>query len=315
MVNKNSKLESLESKIFQITIANLANVDKPLIDTDFIELNDVNISLDIFKNCFYNNNYKYFEFNPQFQDLEALKIHNKTIKFSNFKNYKNGTKIDLDEIMSYKYIKNKKMKVNDIAKLSFMKEISNFNSLLDFNIYNSNLGFDNILAIFDKQYNKKTKKYFRFKIKANYYSIDFDETLSIYFNFLVKVPKKNKVSDDSSISDSESDFESVDTSNSDESVSETYNENENIVYSNYIRKINKSNFSNRMNLISNLSVKPSVVKPIININNELNSNISSLNADDKEKETDDNDDNYSESNITVSSFENNDSNDSNDSFF
>ena len=53
MIKKYSK-ESLERQIFQITIANLANSDKTLIDSDIIELNDVKLSFDLFKHFFYD---------------------------------------------------------------------------------------------------------------------------------------------------------------------------------------------------------------------------------------------------------------------
>lgn len=191
MVKNSSSIESLENKIFQITIANLANNDKLVVENDIIEFNDVEMSLELFKNCFYDNNYRFFEINNQFSQLEELKIHNKTIKSANFKNYKNGTKIDLIDVMTYKYIKNKKTKINDTAKLFLIKDISIHNSLLDFKIYNTHLNFDNILDIYKQNKNIKNKEYFRFKIKANYYSSDLDENICFYFNYLVKIPKKN----------------------------------------------------------------------------------------------------------------------------
>ena len=195
MVKNSVSSNSLEKEtsIFEITIAYLANSESNMIENDLIELNDTEISFELFKNVFYHNNYRFFELNTQYKEIDELKIHNKTIKNANFKSYKNGTKIDLVDIMSYKFIKNKKLKVNDFSKLAFTKEISAFSSLLDFKVYNTHLSYDNILDIYNHHINKKHKKYFRFKVKANYYSADLDETISLYFNYLVKIPKKKSV--------------------------------------------------------------------------------------------------------------------------
>ena len=159
--------------------------------------------------------------------------------------------------------------------------------------------------------NKSSKKYFRFKIKATYYSSVIDETISMYFNYIVKIPKYYKKDIKEIAVDHQFIFEEShhsDESEESEESEESVSENENIVYSNYIRKINNSsNFSDRMNLISNLNVKPSVVMPIVK--NELVSKEYISIEDSKEKDTDDIDDNDSDTNISVSSFENNESND------
>lgn len=300
-MNKNYTKESLERKTFQITIANLTNSDKPQVDRDIIELNDVEMSFELFRNCFYNNNYKYFELNSQFSDLEELLLFNKTIKYSNFKsiqNYKNGNKINLInliDIMNYKYIKNKKTRVSDSTKISLIKDISTFDSLLDFNIYNNHLSLNNVLDIFNQQVNKQYKKYFRFKIKTTYYSVDLDETLSICFNYLVKIPK--------SIDDKNTDLyedinevivdeviieESVCEEPEVKVVSKKEKSNKvNIVYSNYRKK---SDNQNKLNSLKSIVINP----------HEIQENISELGEDS---------DVESESNITTSSFGINESDD------
>jgi hypothetical protein len=299
-MNKNYIKETLERETFQITIANLTNSDKPQVDRDIIELNDVEMSFELFRNCFYNNNYKYFELNSQFNDLEELLLFNKTIKYSNFKsiqNYKNGNKINLInliDIMNYKYIKNKKTKVSDSTKISLIKDISTFDSLLDFNIYNNHLSLNNVLDIFNQQVNKQYKKYFRFKIKTTYYSVDLDETLSICFNYLVKIPK--------SIDDKNTDLhEDINEVIVNEVIVEESKKSEkpekpevkaasnkvNIVYSNYRKK---SDNQNKINLLSSVVINP----------HEIQENISELGEDS---------DVESESNITTSSFGINESDD------
>ena len=220
---KNTDLESLESKIFGITIAHLSNSNKEINDNDFIELNDVKISMDLFKNCFFNNNSRFFELNHQFRDSEAFKLNIKTIKYTNFKHDKNNTKLDLYDIMTYKYIRNKKTKLNDGYRLILMKELSDHTSLTDFTVYHSNLSYENILNVYNNYRHRKNKKYFRFKIKVNYYSVNLDENLVLYFNYLVKIPKKGEEPDDnqSNISISSSVISDEDTINDeDEDVDE-----------------------------------------------------------------------------------------------
>jgi len=299
---KNTNLESLESKIFGITIAHLSNSNKELNDNDFIELNDVKISMDLFKNCFFNNNSRFFELNHQFRDSEAFKLNIKTIKYTNFKHDKNNTKLDLYDIMTYKYIKNKKTKLNDGSRLFLMRELSDHTSLTDFTIYHSNLSYENILNVFNNYRHRKNKKYFRFKIKVNYYSVNLDENLVVYFNYLVKIPKKGEESNDdqsnvSIISDEETiNDEDEDTVNDDHDVTVNkhhYDEDEpededknvdifreNIVYSNYVKKIHNK-----------------IIEEPILITNEL------YNSSDDE-------DDVSESNLTESSLEETETNDS-----
>lgn len=281
-MNKNSSVESLENQVYQITIANLANSEDIKTDIDAIEFNDVEIPLDLFKNCFFNNNYRFFELNNQYSDLDELKIHNKTIKSANFKNYKNGTKLDLVDIMSYKFIKNKKTKISDVAKMYLIKDLSLYNSLLDFKVYNTHLSFDNVVSIYNKSINRKIKKYFRFKIKAAYYSADLDETLSLYFNYLVEIPKKSN-----KIKDTDDNFDQQTTSEPMMNINKV-GTLENIVYSNYTKKVKKEN-------------KTSTI---------LSEDIIMNDEDDIEDDAEeDNDDNISESNMSDSSFEINESED------
>ena len=223
-----------------------------------------------------------------------------------YKNYIGGTKVNIIDILILKYMKNKKTRLDDVSKISLVEDFSLYDSLLDFKVYNNHLSLDNIFTLFNMYKNKSHKKYFRFKVKATYYSSVIDETISMYFNYIVKIPTYYKKDIKEIAVDHEFIFDESDEPHESE---ESELENENIVYSNYIRKINNSsNFSNRMNLISNLNVKPSVVKPIVK--NELESEATILNEDSKETDdTDDIDDNDSDTNISVSSFENNESND------
>ena len=292
-MNKNFSVESLENQVYQITIANLANSEDIKTDIDAIEFNDVEMPLELFKNCFFNNNYRFFELNNQYSHLDELKIHNKTIKSSNFKNYKNGTKLDLIDVISYKFIKNKKTKISDVAKMYLIKDLSLYNSLLDFKIYNTHLSFDNIVSIYNMYINRKTKKYFRFKIKAAYYSADLDETLSLYFNYLVKIPKKsNKIKDlvEDLVEDTDENFDEQTTSEPVLNINKV-GTLENIVYSNYTKKVEKEKKTNT-----------------------TSSESTTINVDDNEDENEnenenENDDTISESNMSDSSFEINESDD------
>ena len=223
-----------ESNIFQITIAHLANNDKPVCDNDALELNDVLMSFDLFKCVFFENNYDTFQINNQYHDLDALLIGNKTIKSSNFRCYKNGVKFNLMDIMHYKHIKDKKTRCCDVSHLGLAKELSLHTSLVNFHVYHNSLSFDNVLAVYNHHVNKKSKNYFRFKIKVSYYSADLDTTLSVYFNYLVKIPKNINVCQQVIEEEPECDYE-------------------NIVYSNY----NKHISSNVTNTLSNITMNSS----------------------------------------------------------
>jgi len=308
-MNKESSIGDLERSIYQITIADLANYDKTLNnkdDDEIIEFEDVKISYKLFKHCFYDNNYEHFDLNIQSKYINEISINNKIIKQTSlYKNYVGGAKINIIDILILKYIENKKIKLNDVTKISLIKDFNKYNSLLDFKTYKNNLRFDDVLNLFNHYENKNSKKYFRFKIKVTYYSDTLDETISMYFNYLVKIPKPANQNDTSNSSSSHN--EEIDDENSiisDDSIIDTekfdkylveYNESsfdepilnnniikevENIVYSNYIKKINDKNII--VNVIDTT-----------NNSNELEENVSD----------DDNDDNDNNDDTTISSFE------------
>jgi len=208
-----------ESLIMQLPVAYLGNSEKSLFDNDVIEFGDVRLSFDKFLSLFYNNNYKFFELNEQFSKFDELLIDNKRIKNSKSKS---TNKVYLIDIITNKFITNKKMKISETSKLFFIKDINNYKSLLDFKVYNKFLNFDEIHGIYKQQFNKNNKKYFRFKIYANYYSDVLDESLTMAFNYLVEIPKNF----------SQHHYEANVSEVASESFSEVADE-ENIVYSNY----------------------------------------------------------------------------------
>lgn len=205
-----------ESLIMQFPVAYLGNSEKSLFDNDVIEFGDVRLSFDKFLSLFYNNNYKFFELNEQFSKIDELLIDNKRIINSKSKS---TNKVYLIDIITNKFITNKKMKISDTSKLFFIKDINNYKSLLDFKVYNKFLNFDEIHGIYKQQFNKNNKKYFRFKIYANYYSDVLDESLTMAFNYLVEIPKN--------FSQHHSE------ANVSEEVADEVADEENIVYSNY----------------------------------------------------------------------------------
>jgi len=220
--------EDLEGKIFQITIADLANTNNPPIANETIEFKDTKITFELFKTIFFDNNYNYFELSNQFRDYDQVSINNKVItKSTFFKNYIGGTKVNIIDILILKYMQNKKTRLDDISRISLLKDFNTYDSLIDFKIYNNQLSLDDVKTLFRLYDNKHSKKYFRFKIKATYYSSALDETISMYFNYLVKIPKdcfkniKKPVVDDESYEESVFDDKEL----------------ENFVYSNYNKKI------------------------------------------------------------------------------
>jgi len=232
-----------ESIILPIPIAYLANNEKLTNIDDIIEFNDVELSYDLFLNCFYDNNYKFFELNDQYNKLEELMIDNKKIKKLESKNFSNGIKVYLIDIINSKFISNKKMKVNNISKISLIKDISRYNSLLDFKIYNNQLSLEDIYTFYRQHVNRNNKKYFRIKIITDYYSTDLDENVTMSFNFLVEIPKKYRTDDyvvpDVSVPDvsapdvSAPDVSAPDVSAPDVSAPKGLDLEENKVYSNY----------------------------------------------------------------------------------
>jgi hypothetical protein len=288
-MTKKYSVGEFERKVFQITIADLANVINPNSGDEIIEFKDTKITYNMFKNCFFDNGYQHFDLNEQFRNIKELGINNKVIKeSSSFKNYIGGTKVNIIDILILKYMQNKKVRLSDISRISLLKDFNTYDSLLDFKIYNNQLGFDDILTLFNLYNNKSIKKYFRFKIKATYYSTILDETISMYFNYLVKIPKsinenniKEKMPHNESVCDEEESVcdeeESIKT---DETLKKSV-EVENIVYSNY-----KKNNENTTIDIKDLTL-----------------------YDAEENVSDDESDNESESNMTDSSFEVNESDD------
>jgi len=284
-MKENISKRDLERKIFQTTFADLANSDKSFIYNEVVEFKDIKMSFELFKHLFYDNNYTHFNLNDQYRYVNEISIDNKIIKEpSLYKNYVGGTKVNIIDILTLKYIENKKTKLDEITKIALVKDFNRYNTLLDFKIYKNHLGLDDILNLFSQYYNKNKKKYFRFKIKTTYYSIDLDESITMYFNYLVKIPKN--INSKKSTSDNDF-FDELDMNN----------EVENIVYSNYIKKLNDELLENAED---HLEDDPKVDPKVDDL------------VDDPD---DDNDSITSDSNITVSSFENNNSNDSNDSFF
>lgn len=287
-MNKES-LENFERRVFQITIGDLANISDPKVVDEIIEFKDIKITFNLFKQIFFDNNYNHFEMNNQYRLFEAIQINNKVIESSSF--YKNyiGTKVNIMDILILNYMKNKKTRLDDISKISLIKDFSMYDSLVDFKVYNNHLSLDNVFTLFNMYKNKNSKKYFRFKVKATYYSSIIDETISMYFNYIVKIPKYYKKDMKEQVVDNEFMFEESEESEvnavsdvNSVSVSEV-KKVENIVYSNYNNKKRDENI--------NIEVKELVL------------------YDSAEVVSDDEDDDASESNMTESSFGNNESDD------
>jgi hypothetical protein len=303
-MEKKYSVGEIEPLVFQIAIADLANTNNPQnFSEEIIEFSDIKISFDLFKNCFFDNNYQHFELNSQFKNLEELRINKKLIKQSNFfKNYLGGTKVNIIDILILKYMQNKKTRLDDISRISLIKDFNTYDSLLDFKIYNNQLGLDDILTLFNLYNNKAVKNFFRFKIKTTYYSSVLDETISMYFNYLVEIPKYIK---DNIIKQEVTNIEYYQTEESDEVeeepeknvnfklktqplkqpvkklVKKPVKEVENLVYSNYVRRQNNENIN-------------------IDINDLMLYNSTENVDDDDDEEVDDN----SECNLTDTSFEN-----------
>jgi len=62
----------LERLIYQTTIADLTNSNKPLINNEVVEFKDVKMSFELFKHCFYDNNYKHFDLNNQSRHIDEI---------------------------------------------------------------------------------------------------------------------------------------------------------------------------------------------------------------------------------------------------
>jgi hypothetical protein len=257
-----------EKKILEFVVSCLSNNENVLRSDKLIEFDDVEISLDLFKNCFFDNNYEFFELNNQFRNNDAFLIYNKTIKnsFNSAAASQKTNKVVLIDIISNKFICNKKTKIDDIKKISVIKDINKYTSLFDFNVHINNLNFDDINSIYNQYPNKNNKTYFRFKIITIYHSNELDENISMCFNYLVEIPN------------SEKNINKNDTS-------------ENIVYSNYNK--NKVNIQETKNL-SYSNYKNYMNQNKINLMNEMNSDSEDDDDDDDDESfvnSDENDDN------------------------
>jgi len=298
-------INDLEKNILEIYVSYLSNSENAIPSSDIIQFEDINITLDMFKSCFFDNNYEFFELNNQFSEYEEFLIHNKTIKNGDFKFMKYKTnknsdlpssnsgnvlkrtnKVILIDIMSNKFICNKKMKINDIKKIAFIKDINKYNSLFDFKIYNHHLSFDDIISIYNHHPNKNNKNYFRFKIITSYYSNELDETISVCFNYLVETPKEyntnlidiNQPEQDIILNDNIPDKLNennikIDNNNNNNSLNNLFNSKENIVYSNYNRNKNDNIVLNNNDVLKSSENKNMTYSNYKNyvIKNNLNS--------------------------------------------
>ena len=189
--NKNSAISSPEEyAIYPVVIASLANNSEHYYKdaTELIEFVDIPITFRSFISFFYENNGGQFEINTQYRYSNELLFSDKSIKplvNNNYMNY-NLTTID---IIKDQFINNKKTKIPDGKYLSFVRDISKYNSILDYKIYVSKLNLNDVLNLFSTHYSKNNKTHFRFKIITNYYSHDLDESASFCLNYLCEIPE------------------------------------------------------------------------------------------------------------------------------
>jgi hypothetical protein len=290
---------SLEKNILEVIVSTLSNSDNDLNydkNDDIIEFHDIPISLDLFKNSFFDNNYGFFELNTQYSNYKEFAICDKIIKNSEFKfmkNKKRTNKVMLIDIISNKFICNKKTKINDIKKINFIKDINKYNSLFDFKIHINHLSFDDILSIYNQHPNKNNKHYFRFKIRAIYYSNQLDENVTLSFNFLTKIQNLETLSNDVT--------DTLTKNNHTYEDNESNESNENIVYSNYKNKLPKNIIGSKENLSYS------------NYKNYMNENKITKNEqiylEEDDEEDDENMDNYSYDNSSIGSHVKSDEND------
>jgi len=286
----------LEKNILEINVSTLSNSDNDfgnVNNEDVLDFHDIPISLELFKNSFFDNNYGFFELNTQYSNYEEFAISDKFIKNSEFKfmkNKKRTNKVMLIDVISNKFICNKKTKINDIKKINFIKDINKYNSLFDFKIHINHLSFDDIISIYNQHPNKNNKHYFRFKIRAIYYSNQLDENVALSFNFLAKIQNLETLSND------------IDTLTKNIQTYEDIESKGNIVYSNYKNKQSKSIIGTKENLSYS------------NYKNYMNENKFTKNEkmylEDDDEEDDDNMDIYSyDNNSSIGSHVKSDEND------
>jgi hypothetical protein len=248
----NKKNEVLESNICQLTIAYLSNIEKANYDKDkeIIEFNDEKITFEMLNEYFFDNNFRSFEVNEKYADSDDLMILNKTIKnyepsvmkilrVDNFK--LNSNRMNFIDILSNKFISNKKVKIDPISKISFIKDVNKYNSLYDFKIYNQFLSLNDIISYLYQNCNKDEKTHIRIKIIANYYSVELNEEINMSFNFLVEIPRNNQPTKKNKKLDFEDEVPKQKKSTNDD-----LNQYINLVYSQY----NASNESNECDDIS-----------------------------------------------------------------
>jgi hypothetical protein len=191
--------EILERNIFPLTVAFLTNSEQSTYDEkSVIDFQDEHITFNMLQDVFFDNNYGFFELNSQFFGSEELMILNKTLKnddqtimkILNINNFKRTNKVNLMDMLINKFITNKKIQINNVLKISFIKDINKYKSLYDFKIYNQFLNFDDVVSCLYQTNNKDNKTHLRIKIIANYYSVDLNEEINMGFNFLVEIPNK-----------------------------------------------------------------------------------------------------------------------------
>jgi len=189
-------LEINECYILQIPIAYISNNKNDIVNiendkTNTIELADNYLTFEKFTNLFYGNNYHYFEINSQYKGTEEFLI-NKKIKNYNTSLIKKNVKLSIIDIMSEKYISKNKTKIPNHKYINFIKDVTNYSSLLDFKFYNQRLTLEDVSIIYQQQYKKNKKQFFRFTITVNYYSVDLEENINIISSFLTKIPNRFK---------------------------------------------------------------------------------------------------------------------------
>lgn len=193
------KSEILESNIFQLTVAYLANSEKSNYnEDDLIDFDDEHVTIEMLKDYFFDNNFGFFEINQQYSCTDELMILNKTIKncettvmnILNVDKFKpNLNRMNFIDIIYNKFISNKKVKVDNVSKISFIKDVNKYNSLFDFKIYNQCLKLNDVISCLYQTNNKNNKTHLRLKVIANYYSEHLNEEVNMGFNFLVEIPK------------------------------------------------------------------------------------------------------------------------------
>lgn len=250
-----------ESKIFLINIAVMSNVslsNEEYYNTDdycsknyTMELEDSIVTFDKFSQLCYPNNYSFFELNDQYKRNTDFLL-NKNIKQNSFSNLnKQNLKLSIIDVMREKYITKNKTKIPSYKYINFIKDVNNYASLLDFKYYKQKLNLEDVYILFQQQYKKEQKEYFRFTIAVNYYSNDLEENIEVIYPFLVKIPNNFKIENyNVEIEIPEEILQEEVKMNHEPEVQYKEDEKiiENIVYSNYIN--NNDNMNNDETTVS-----------------------------------------------------------------